>query len=255
MSWTKARLLASSCSGATLGSLAATGASGWDVTLDHARGLSARVAHDRPFDEVLRVGRVRFNPQSFQGPAVQKNLIVRLLQRYRIIRRDLVQFFARKRFWIVRELVMGPAADVVDPFPRPRRFRPGAQHLDRLFSRFHPIETEFPQPGGGRAQKVHVIIDQPGRDSPAHQIDPASVRTGKLGYLLVGAHRHDPVALDGHRLRDRKALIDGDDFPIREDQIRRWLLGKQHARDREQHSRLEGAGQSEGFIGPHLSIW
>jgi hypothetical protein len=106
MSWTKARLLASSCSGATLGSLAATGASGWDVTADHARRPSARVAQNGPFDKARRIGRARFNPQSLQGPAVQKDLIVRFLERHRIIRRNLIQFFARKGFWIVRELLM-----------------------------------------------------------------------------------------------------------------------------------------------------
>ena len=217
-------------------------ASGWDVAADHARGPSAGIAHNRPFDEALRVRRIRFNPQSLQGAAVQKNLIVRFLQRHRIVRRDLIQLLARKRFWIVRELLMGPAADVVDPFARPRRIRPGAQHLDGLFSRVHSIETELPCPRGGRAQKMHMVIDEPGRDGLTQQVDPASVRTRKLSHGLVGAHRHDAIAFDSHRLCDSKALIDGNNFPVREDQIRRRLLRPQYPCDRKQNnnpSRLE----------------
>src|SRR5665213_898115 len=64
-----------------LGKSGGNGASSCDVTLDHARRYSASVAHNRTFDEVRRVGQVRFNPKSPQGPAVQKNLIVRLLKR------------------------------------------------------------------------------------------------------------------------------------------------------------------------------
>ena len=35
----------------------------------------------------------------------------------------------------------------------------------------------------------------------------------------------DAVAADGHRLRDREALVDRDDFPVRQDQIGRRLRG------------------------------
>ncbi len=55
--------------------------------------------------------------------------------------------------------------------------------------------------------------------------------------LLIGADRYDAVALNRHRLRDRKALIDGDDFAVREDQIRRRLLRTQHSREQDQHKR------------------
>ncbi len=126
MSWTKARLLASSWSGATLGSFAATG---------RVAGMSPRITPVglplvsrimEPLTNSVRVRRVRFNPQSLQGPAVQENLIVRLLERYGIVRRDLVQLFAREGLGIVRELLMRPAADVIDPFAGPIGFDPRA---------------------------------------------------------------------------------------------------------------------------------
>ena len=71
---------------------------------------------------------------------------------------------------------------------------------------------------------MHVVVDQPGNDGPAPQIDPARVRPGEPRDLLVGADRHDAVAPNRHRLRDRKPLIDGDDFPVRQDQIGRGRL-------------------------------
>ena len=38
--------------------------------------------------------------------------------------------------------------------------------------------------------------------------------------LLVGADRHDAVAADRHRLRDREALVDRDDLPVGQHQVR-----------------------------------
>src|SRR6185369_12554514 len=65
-------------------------ARGCDVALDHARGISVSVAQDGAFDEVGRVGRVRSDPKGLQSLTVQKNFIVRFLQRDGIVGGDLV---------------------------------------------------------------------------------------------------------------------------------------------------------------------
>jgi hypothetical protein len=186
-----------------------------------------------------------------QGAAVQEDLVVRLLKRHRIVRGDLIQFFERKGFWIVRELLMIPTADIVDPFPRSCCFRPGAQHQDRLFSRRHAIETEFPEPGVSGAQQMDVVIDKPRSNSPTHKVDPSGVRPGELSHRLVGAYRYDAVPLDSHGLCDGKALIDGNDFPIREDHIRRRLLRtQQHActYDNQQQNRAAAIHRGEAHL-------
>ena len=126
-----------------LGKLARYRARGRNIALDHARWFACGVANDPALFEVRWIGCVGFDLQNVQRPAVQKDLIVGFLQRYRIIRRDLVQFLARERFRIVRELLMRPAADVVDPFARPRRFRACPQHLDCLFARLHAVEARL----------------------------------------------------------------------------------------------------------------
>ena len=81
---------------------------------------------------------------------------------------------------------------------------------------------------------MHVVIDQPGNDGAAHEVDPPGVGAREPSHLLIAANRYDVVALDRNRLCDRKALVDGDDFAIRENQVRRRLLRAEQARDREQ---------------------
>ena len=115
---------------------------------------------------------------------------------------------------------MRPAADVVDPVARRRRFHPRAQHLHRLLARIHTVETQLFRPGRRRPQQMHVVVDQPGDHRLALQVDPARIRTRKSRDLLIGARRHDAIAPDRHRLRDRKPLVDRDDLPVGEDQIR-----------------------------------
>ena len=42
--------------------------------------------------------------------------------------------------------------------------------------------------------------------------------------LLIGPDGDDPIAADGDGLRNREALVDGDDLAVRQDDIRRRLL-------------------------------
>ena len=153
---------------------------------------------------------------------------------------------------IVGELLMGPAADVEDPSARPFRLRPGAHHLDRLLARLDAVEAQLLQPGVPGAEQMHVVVDQPGSDRLAPEIDPPGVRPGQPGDLLVGADRHDAVAADRHRLRDREAIVDRDDLPVRQDQIgwprrslwrrpgRRLLRADQRARAGNREQRTDG---------------
>ncbi len=96
-----------------------------------------------------------------------------------------------------------------------------------------------------------MIIDQPGNDGPAHQVDLSGVRPRQPGHRLVGAYRHDTIAFNGYCLRNRKTLIDGDDLPIRENQIRRRLLRAQQrglTRDCEQQNHADGAERREDCV-------
>src|SRR6202000_1701599 len=113
-------------------------------------------------------------------------------------------FRAREGCGIVGELLMRPAADVVDPFTRSEGFSATAKHLDCLLSRFHPIEPAFSQPGRRGTQKVHVVIDQAGDNGSAFEIDPYGVRSGEAADVLVRASGYDVVAADRDRLRNGK---------------------------------------------------
>ena len=57
------------------------------------------------------------NSEGLQGAAIEKHLVVRFLQRHRVIWSDQVKFDAGKRSRIVAELLVSPPADVVNPFP------------------------------------------------------------------------------------------------------------------------------------------
>jgi hypothetical protein len=89
-----------------------------NVSAHNTGGPSRRIALDRALKKFRRVGRTRLNFQSFQCPAVQKKLVVRLLERHGILRRDLIQLGAREGSWIVRELLVRPSAYVVNPCAR-----------------------------------------------------------------------------------------------------------------------------------------
>ena len=134
-----------------------------------------------------------------------------------MIGHDAIELFAREWLRIVRELLDRPAAQVVDPLARRDGLRPGAQFVERLFARAHSIPTHLVLPRRPVPQQVHVVVDQPGDDGAAAQIDPPRVRTGEPADVLVRADRHDPIGADRHRLRDREAIVDGDDLAIRQD--------------------------------------
>jgi hypothetical protein len=58
--------------------------------------------------------------------AVEKRFGAAELQKHGIVGRVPIQFFARERLLVVRELIGRPAAQVVDPLARPNRFGLGA---------------------------------------------------------------------------------------------------------------------------------
>jgi len=76
---------------------------------------------------------------------------------------------------------------------------------------------------------MRVVVDHAWYDGPPSQIDPFCVWSRKGRYLLIAAHRQEAVTFDGNRLSDREALIDANDFAVRQNQIRRALLQKKQA--------------------------
>ena len=76
---------------------------------------------------------------------------------------------------------------------------------------------------------------KPGDHRPSPQIDAPRARPRQARNLLVRADGDDTLAPDRYGLRDREAIVDGDDLAVREDEIRGWLLrphlGQVHAKD------------------------
>jgi hypothetical protein len=66
---------------------------------------------------------------------------------------------------------------------------------------------------------MHMVVDQPGDDSLAAEIDPSRGCSGKPPDVLTGADRHDSITPNGDGLGDRESLVNRDDFSVRQNQI------------------------------------
>jgi len=66
---------------------------------------------------------------------------------------------------------------------------------------------------------VRVVVDEPGHHGPAPQVDAPRVRACQPRDVLIGADRDDAVAPNGHGLRDRELVVNGDDLSVRQDRV------------------------------------
>ena len=71
---------------------------------------------------------------------------------------------------------------------------------------------------------MHVIVDQSGNHGFSLEIDFFGVGACEPRDFRGVAHRDDVLAPDGDRLRDGEPRVDGNDFSVGENQIRRGLL-------------------------------
>lgn len=217
------------------------GRDAWHLARHHARAryvagynasrFAGSITLDRIRKEAGGIGLSRFYLQGGHSFAVEKNLIVRLLERDRVVGRERIEFVAHERAGIIRELMMRPPADVVDPLTRRRGFNAGTQFLDGLLARIDAVEADFLRPGRGRPQQVHVVIDEPGDYGPAVEIDAARRRACKRADLLRAADGNEAIAADSNRLGDAEAVIDSDDLAVQEDNV--GSLGKKRDRGEE----------------------
>jgi hypothetical protein len=72
-----------------------------------------------------------------------------------------------------------------------------------------------------------VVVDEPGHDGSAAEIDAAGCRGGKPTHVLIGPDGDDPIAGNDDGLRDGEAIINGDDLAVRENEIDLGLLRMQ----------------------------
>src|SRR5256885_6206259 len=68
---------------------------------------------------------------------------------------------------------------------------------------------------------MRVIVDQPGDDGPLPEIDRLRAGAFQLEHVRVLADGDDALSLDRDRLRDREAIVDGDDLAVEEDDVLR----------------------------------
>ncbi len=138
---------------------------------DAARGLAGGVLHDRGI-----LGRCLVDAEHLQRAAVEERFAIRRLEEHRVIGRRLIQFLARERLPVVGKLFDRPAAERVDPLALGRRGRPRTQQVEGVLARLDAVQAHLVLPGGARPQQVHMVVDQPGRDRAAPQVDPPCVR-------------------------------------------------------------------------------
>jgi hypothetical protein len=150
-------------------------------------------------------------------------VVIDRLQHDRIGRRNGVELVARKAARLVGELLFRPAAENHDPLARRGAAHPIGQHLHRLLARGDAIEAQLVMLG--RPDPMGVIVDQAGNDGAPVEIDDLGRRAFKLVDGGVVADRHDALAANGKRLRDREAIIDRDDLAVDENLLRRLRAG------------------------------
>ena len=205
----------SCCSFGAAGRASETSVGAFDV--DDAGRAARRIALDPGLVPAVEA-------HGFDRLAVHIGAAARELELHRIVRRDAVELLAREVLLVVGELIGREAAERVDPFAGARARGLGADHLERLAARGDAIEPQFLQPDLALFHQVRVVVDQPGHDGFAGEVDAARVGSGETRDVGGGADGDDAIASDGDGLRDREAVVDGDDLAVGQDDIGRSLL-------------------------------
>ena len=83
---------------------------------------------------------------------------------------------------------------------------------------------------------MRVRVDQAGDHRFTAKIDSARAGPGEPRDVLVRPDRHETIASDRHRLRDRKSVVHGDDLAVCENHVDTRLLcmDDDGSRDRQQ---------------------
>ena len=90
-----------------------------------------------------------------------------------------------------------------------------------------------------------MVVDESGDDGSSLKVDRAGVRTRQSSDVLIGANGHDAIAANRNGPRDRKAVVDGDDLSVRQDQVGGELLRSQN---REDGRNRQQAGHRHVFV-------
>ncbi len=152
-------------------------------------------------------------------------MIVDGLQHDRVVGSDTVELVAREAARIVGELLLRPASEHHDPFAGWGGLDAIGEQLERVGTRGDAVEAQFVVFGG--ANPVGVIVDEAGDDGASREIYGPRLRTSELIDIRIGADRDDALAADRQRLRDGKAVVDGDDLAVDENEIGALRRGDQ----------------------------
>ena len=202
---------------------------------DHAGRLAVRV----PLDPAARWIRGFFvDARGLERRAVEEAVVIDRLDHDRIVRRDGVEFEARKTALHVGELLLRPAAQHGDPLAGLGALHALGQQFDCALPCGHAVEAQLVVLGG--AHPVRVIVDQAGYDGAPLQLDGACLRALVLFDLGVAADGDDALVADRQRLRDREAVVDGDDLAVDENGVRGLRRSRCGARTKQ--GRWPGSG-------------
>ena len=139
-----------------------------------------------------------------------------------------IELGAREGRLVVGELLDRPAAERVDPLTPRRGLRAGTQKLQRRLARFHAVEPHLVLPRGAGTQQMHVVVDEPGDDRAAAQIEAPGRGSGERGDVAVTPNGDNALAADRDRGGNREATVDGDDLAVRENDVCGLRLGSRH---------------------------
>ena len=165
----------------------------------------------------------------------------------RVVRRHAAERVVQRKAFDVRgrhlrPLFLVPAA-ADDPFAGLRLLRRVADHADDLVPVLGGAELQVARRLAD-AGEVHVRVDEAGHGERALEVDHAGARADVALDVLVRSERDDRVAVDGERLCLRARLVDGDDLPAAQHQIRRPHRGRRGSRRRLRRLRTRGGNPS-----------
>jgi hypothetical protein len=175
------------------------------------------------FSILIPAGRGRLDAHRFERSAVGVNAEVEELQGHRIVWRNAVEFRPSEAARFVRELLFRPAPEHDHPFAWFGLGRLVLDQVEGFFAGRDAVEPDFAMPVFRGAHVMRVVVDQPGDDGAAIEVQHARARPLVFVDLGVAADRDDAPALDGQRLGNREPVVHGDDLAVQQHGIRRRL--------------------------------
>jgi len=146
-------------------------------------------------------------------------VVVNGLQDQRIVGREAIEILERKAARLIGELLLRPAAEHNHPFARTGGTNAVSEQPQRVLARGDTVEPQLVVLG--RAYPVGMVVDEPGDDGPASEVDDPRAVAGALADVVIAPNRDDALPFDRQRLRNREAVVHRHDVAVDQNDVSR----------------------------------